>query len=137
MPIVYVAGKLKIDVELPKDEDFCYGEWTDEKLAKQRKEYEQPNIGLWFEFPQPEDSIESFPISVGETDLYEGKLSTTRNGRKFTFEFEGKAKVNIHKLVKAKLDSGETPVLSSVSINGQGYSIEPRKTELVIQSKKV
>ncbi len=136
MPFVFVSGKFSTKVDLPNDEDFTYGEWTDKKLAKQRKEYEQPNMGLWFEFVDADDETKTYPVPLYENDVYDGSLAVVQSGRSFTFSFDGKAKVNVHKNTKALIDSGQIPPLTSVSLNGQGYGVDQTITGLAIQSKK-
>ena len=82
------------------------------------------------------NEIEIVPIPVTEKDVYEGNLSVTRDDRKFTFSFNDKAKVNIHKSTKEKLDAGLVPRVSGLMINGQQYDTY-LAIEANIQSKKI
>ena len=136
MPTVYVSANFNATVNLSKDDDFVFGEWTDNKLAKKREVYDNPNLGIWLQITNPENEIEIFPIPVTEKDVYEGNLSVTRDDRKFSFSFNGKAKVNIHKSTKEKLDAGLVPRVSGLMINGQQYDTD-LVIEANIQSKKI
>jgi len=136
MPTVYVSANFNATVNLSKDDDFVFGEWTDKKLAKKREGYDNPNLGIWLQITNPENEIEIFPIPVTEKDVYEGNLSVTRDDRKFSFNFNGKAKVNIHKSTKEKLDAGLVPRVSGLMINGQQYDTD-LVIEANIQSKKI
>ncbi len=138
MPNVFVGGKVSFSVTIPKDDDFTFKQWTDKSLAKQRKQYNRPNLGLWFEIPNAKDKISPFAIPVNETEVYEGNFEVSQSGRTFTFIFDGKAKADVHKDTKAQIEKGKAPVLVRVSINGQGFAPdEPIPAELAIQLKKL
>jgi hypothetical protein len=136
MPAVYVETNFEATVNLTSDDDFVYGEWTDKKLAKERVEYKKPNKGVWFQIANPEDAVEVFPIPITENDVYEGGIEIAQDGRKFTFKVNLKAKVNVHKTTKEKIDLGITPKLTGLSINGQEYPVE-MSADIKVQSKKI
>ena len=46
MPVVYVSGKLEVQVDLGKDDDFEFEQWTDADLKEQRQLYKKPTVGL-------------------------------------------------------------------------------------------
>jgi hypothetical protein len=57
---------------------------------------------------------------------------------KFTFEFDGKAKVNVHKDTKSAIDAGEKAKATGFTVNGAQQGFEnPVEISLVIQSKKL
>lgn len=136
MPAIYVATQFELTVNLTADDDFVYAEWTDKALAKERLEYEKPNKGIWFQIVNPDDAVEVYPIPITENDIYVGSIEVSQEGRKFTFKVDLKAKVNIHKITKEKIDQGLLPSLTGLSINGQEYSIN-NKVDITIQSKKI
>jgi hypothetical protein len=136
MPTVYVSANFETSVELTADDDFILGEWTNKKLAKERKEYDKPNKGLWLQITNPEDEVDVYPIPVNEGDIYDGALEVTQSGKKFTFSFNGKAKVSIHKTTKEKLDLGLIPRVNGLMINGQSYGVD-LPIQAVIQAKKI
>jgi hypothetical protein len=75
---------------------------------------------------------------VNNLDVYEGGMKCSQNGMKFTFEFDGKAKVNVHKDTKTAIDAGETAKATGFAINGAQHNFEnPIQISLVIQSKKL
>lgn len=138
MPNVFVSGKVSFSITLPKDADFTFRQWTDKSLAKDRKEYNRSNLGLWFEIPNKKDEISPYAIPVNETGIYEGNFEVTQSGRTFTFLFDGKAKADVHKDTKAQIEKGKAPKLVGVSVNGQQFSPdEPIPAELAIQLKKL
>lgn len=65
-------------------------------------------------------------------------MKCTQDGMKFTFEFSGKAKVNVTKETKAAVDAGEKPKPTGIMINGAEavYETDSELT-LVVQSKKL
>lgn len=137
MPIVYVAGKFSSIVKL-KDKDYPYSEWVDKDLAKQREEYEKPNLSLWLEIENKEDEVSPFAIPVTNLDVYEGSINCTQSGMSFTLEFDGKAKVNVHKDTKAAIDKGEKPKAIGMAVNGASQDFEePLEVQLAVQSKKI
>ena len=136
MPIVYVETRFEKTVNLSKDDDFVFGEWTGKELEKGRLELKKPNKGLWFEIQNPDDPVETFPIPINENDIYEGGIEITRNDRTFTFGVNLRAKVNVHKSTKEKIDQGLLPDLTGLSINGQQFPVRD-KIALKIQSKKI
>lgn len=136
MPSIYISGKLEVEVDLPKDEKYLYKQWTDKKLALQRKEYDNPCISMWFQIENIDEPISPFTFTLSDLDIYEGILKFEQNERKFKFVFDGKAKSSVHKLTKDEIDKGRKPLLNSVVINGEGFSIDERETNLLIQSKK-
>lgn len=136
MPTVYVSTNFEASVTLAADDGFVFSEWTDKKVAKEREEYEKPNKGVWLQIVNPDDEVEVFPIPITEKDVYEGVFDVKRDGRKFSFCLNGKAKVTIHKTTKEKLDSGLTPKVSGLMINGQQYEVD-LPIDAVIQSKKI
>jgi hypothetical protein len=136
MPYVYVSGKTEFEVEVGKENEFIYKQWTSKKLSSQRKEYKKPCISFWYELENLIEPISPFVVVVTELDLYEGIFTTMQNGRKFKFEFDGKAKTSVHKLTKIEIDKGRKPKLTGVNINGDGISIEGLSDSLIIQSKK-
>lgn len=136
MPTVYVSTNFEASINLAADDDFVFGEWTDKKLAKEREEYEKPNKGIWLQIVNPNDGVEVFPIPITEKDIYEGSLDVERDGRKFSFSMNGKAKVSIHKTTKEKLDLGLSPKVAGLMINGQEYAVD-LPIDALIQSKKI
>jgi len=138
MPFVFVSGNLDLSVSLTKDDDFLIKEWKDKKLAKQRAEYEKPNLGLWLELENSKDPSTPLPIPIYELDIYEGEFIATQSGNEFNFKFNGKAKVTVHKSTKDHLDNGALAKLHSVSINGASYNFEePKSVDFQISSKKI
>jgi len=119
MPAIYAATQFEATVNLTADDDFVYGEWTDKKLAKERLEYKKPNKGIWLQIVNPDDAVEVFPFPITENDIYDGSIDISQNGRNFTFKVNLKAKVNVHKTTKEKIDQGLLPNLTGLSINGQ------------------
>lgn len=137
MSTVYVGGKLEITITLT-DKDYPYDCWTDKKLAKQREEYKQPNLSLWLEIENKEDPISPLSIPVTNFDVYEGTMKCSQSDMKFTFEFDGKAKVNVHKDTKAAIDAGEKAKATGFIVNGAQQDFEnPVEISLAIQSKKL
>jgi hypothetical protein len=138
MPFVFVSGNLELTVTLTKDDDFLLKEWKDKKLAKQRAEYEKPNLGLWLELENLKNTSTSLPIPIYELDIYEGEFIATQSGNEFNFKFNGKAKASVHKSTKEQTDTGALAKLHSVSINGASYNFdEPKSVDLQISSKKI
>ena len=136
MPAIYAATQFDATVNLTADDDFVYGEWTDKKLAKERLEYKKPNKGIWLQIVNPEDAVEVFPIPITENDIYDGSIDISQNGRSFTFKVNLKAKVNVHKTTKEKIDQGLLPNLTGLSINGQEYPVDI-KVDVTLHSKKI
>ena len=136
MPVVYISGKLEVQVDLGKDDDFEFEQWADPDLKDQRQSYKKPTIGLWFEAQNQEDSISPFALSVTDLDMYQGALSVSQSARKFIFSFDGAAKVNAHKDTKTAVDRGAEFQLTGVSVNGQQVGVPQQASELIIQSKK-
>jgi hypothetical protein len=136
MPTIYVSTNFETSITLAADDDFVFNQWTDKKLPKEREEYEKPNKGIWLQIVNPNDQVEVFPIPITEKDIYEGALDVKRDGRKFSFFLNGKAKVSIHKTTKERLDSGLTPKVAGLMINGQEYPVD-LPIEALIQSKKI
>jgi len=137
MPTVYVGGKFEGTITLT-DKDYPYSQWTDKKLAKQREDYKKPNLSLWLEIENKEDAISPLAIPVTNLDVYEGSMKCSQSDMKFTFEFDGKAKVNVHKDTKAAIDAGEKAKATGFTVNGAQQGFEnPVEISLVIQSKKL
>lgn len=136
MPVVYVLGDLEVEVELGKDDDFQYDQWTDADLRTQRQLFKKPTVGLWFEARNLEDSISPFAIPVTDIDMYQGTLKVSQSKRKFIFNFSGAAKVNAPKETKEAVDSGIKFKLTAVSVNGQQFEIDEKTSGFTIQSKK-
>jgi len=137
MPTVYVGGKFEGAITLT-DKNYPYSQWTDKKLAKQREDYKKPNLSLWLEIENKEDPISPLAIPVTNLDVYEGSMKCSQSDMKFTFEFDGKAKVNVHKDTKAAIDAGEKAKATAFTVNGAQQGFEnPVEISLVIQSKKI
>lgn len=136
MPVVYVSGKLEVQVDLGKDDDFEFEQWTDADLKEQRKSYKKSTVGLQLESQNPEDEISPFALPISDLDMYQGALRVSQSGREFIFSFDGAAKVNAHKDTKAAVDGGAKFQLTGVSINGQQVGVTKKASELTIQSKK-
>lgn len=81
-------------------------------------------------------SSESYPIAITESEIYEGDIAIERNERSFAFEVDLKAKINIHKLVKEKIDQGKQARLDALSINGQQRGVNG-EIKLIISDKKL
>lgn len=137
MPTVYVGGKFEGTITLV-DKDYPYTQWIDKKLAKQREDYKKPNLSLWLEIENKEDPISPLAIPITNLDVYEGSIKFSQNEMKFTIEFDGKAKVNVHKDAKAAIDAGEKAKATAIAINGaqQGFD-NPMEISLTVQSKKL
>lgn len=137
MPTVYVGGKFEGTITLT-DKDYPYSQWTDKKLAERREDYKKPNLSLWLEIENKEDPISPLAIPVTNLDVYEGSMKCSQSDMKFTFEFDGKAKVNVHKDTKAAIDAGEKAKATGFTVNGEKQGFEnPVEISLVIQSKKL
>jgi len=136
MPVIYVSTHFHASVVLTPDDDFVFQQWTDADLAKERAQYGHPDKAIWLQIVNPEDEVEVFPINITGKDLYEGSLEVVRNGREFSFTLHGKAKVNVHKSTKEKIDSGLTPRVAGLNVNGQQYGVD-LPIDVVIQSKKL
>ena len=137
MPTVYVGGKFEGTITLA-DTDYPYKQWIDKKLAKEREDYKKPKLSLWLEMENKEDPISPLVIPVTNLDVYEGAIKFSQNEMKFTIDFDGKAKVNVHKDVKTAIDAGEKGKATAIAINGaeQGFDT-PIEINLTIQSKKL
>ena len=137
MPNIYVSGKFTCSIEL-SDKDYPYTDWVDKKLAKQREEYEKPNLSLWLEIENKDDSMSPLAIPITNQDVFEGSIKYSQNGMKFTLEFDGKAKVSVHKDTKKAIDDGEKPLATGIAINGAQHSFDqPMTQSLEISSKKI
>jgi len=137
MPTVYIGGKFEGTITLP-DKDYPYNQWTDKGLAKEREEYKKPNLSLWLEIENKNDPISPLAIPVTNLDVYEGSMKCAQSDMTFTFEFDGKAKANVHKDTKAAIDAGEKAKATGFTVNGAQQSFEnPVEISLVIQSKKL
>ena len=137
MPVVYVGGQFSVTVTLP-DKKLPYKDWIDRKLAAEREKFKKPNLMLWLQIEDKEDPISPLAIPVSDLDLYEGVMKVTQDGMTFHFEFDGKAKVTVHKDTKAAVDAGEKAHATSISVNGRRHPLgEPMDIGLVIQSKKL
>ena len=135
MPLIYVHLNFQTEVNL-SDDNFTYKEWTNAKLAEERKKHKRPNKGIWLELNDDEMSSESYPIAITESEIYEGDIAIERNERSFAFEVDLKAKINIHKLVKEKIDQGKQARLDALSINGQQRGVNG-EIKLIISDKKL
>jgi len=136
MPAIYASTLFEATVNLTADDDFVFSQWTDTKLAKERLECKKSNKGICFQIVNPDDAVEVFPIPITESDIYDGGIIISQEGWKFTFKVNLKAKVNIHKTTKEKIDLGLFPRLTGLSINGQEYPVD-LKVEVKLQSKKI
>lgn len=137
MPIIYVSGKFSATVLL-QDKDYPYQDWIDKKLTKKRTENDKPISGIWLEIENAEDPVSPFTIPLTNLDVYEGGINSTQSEMNFTMIFEGKAKVNVHKLTKEALDKGGVALATAISINGAQQELaKAQKTDLQIQSKKL
>jgi hypothetical protein len=137
MPAVFVGGKFEGVITL-SSKDYPYSEWVDKNLAREREEYEKPNLSLWLEIENKDDPVSALTIPVTNLDVYEGGMKCSQADMKFTFEFNGKAKVNVHKLTKAAIDSGQKVRVTGFSVNGAQQDFEnPVEITLLIQSKKL
>lgn len=137
MPSAYVGGKFQGTIKLV-DKDYPYSDWIDKKLAKQREDYEKPNLSLWLEIENTEDPISPLAIPITNLDIYEGTIKFSQNGMAFTIEFDGKAKVNVHKDTKAAIDAGKKAKATAISINGTQQDFDnPIEINLIVQSKKL
>jgi hypothetical protein len=135
MPIIYVHLNFQTEVNL-LDDNFTYKEWTNKKLADERKKYNRSNKGIWLELNDDETSAESYPVAITESEIYDGDMAIERNDRSFFFNVDIKAKVNIHKLVKEKIDKGNQPTLDALSINGQQRSVKG-EIKVIISDRKL
>ena len=136
MPFVYVSAKFRATIDLTADDEFVFEQWTSEELAREREEYEQPSRSINLAILNPEDERDVYPIRITEKDVYDGVLQVVRVGRSFTFSFDGKAKINVHKTTKDKLDLGLKPKVDGLVINGQEHPVD-FAIDVVIQSKKI
>ena len=87
MPIIYVHLNFQTEVNL-LDDNFTYKEWTNKKLADERKKYNRPNKGIWLELNDDETSAESYPVAITESEIYEGDMAIERNDRSFFFNVD-------------------------------------------------
>ena len=136
MPVVYVSSKFHASIVLDSDDDFLFEVWTDAKLVKERESYGHPQRGIWLHIVNPDDEVEVFPIDITEKTIYEGSFDVVRKDREFSFSLDGKAKVNVHKLTKEKIDAGLIPRVAGLVVNGHTHSVD-LPIDLIIQSKKL
>lgn len=140
MPTVYVRAKFSLKVQLSPEggDDYLIKEWNNVELATQRSQYNNSNLFFTIEAINPNDPTAPIWIQPEQEDLYFGEFVCKKNEQIFEFECDGKFKSSGNKSVKAAVDAGVVFRLTTILINGAGYSLPlPVGADIEVSSKKL